>query len=391
MSIAQEQLKNILEAAIMAAEEPLCLARLQGLFETDPEPPGQAEIAAALAALAEDYAMRGVELKEVASGYRFQVRADYTLWVGRLWSEKLPRYSRAMLETLALIAYRQPITRAEIEEIRGVSVSSQMIRGLLERDWVQVLGHKDLPGRPALLGTTRSFLDYFNLKRIEELPTLAALVEAAGEPDAMTTAEASTDETPLQSLHDKGTDSAVQADDDLPGIDIADKSLGAQPIREPFTDPAEPDVSQPGTVMAGDDETLTSMDTEQEGASVEPNFGSIAMIDEDTVVGDGDAFAWLESDGGPREVAAGAVVALEDGEADAVSTSTGQADGSVDGTAVDHATHPAGGDVNHDDVVRDAGQSQAKTNERQATANHSDDVMIWDEWIPFADDEGRGF
>ncbi|TNF37482.1 MAG: SMC-Scp complex subunit ScpB, partial [Gammaproteobacteria bacterium] len=129
----------------------------------------------ALTALQEDYEGRGLLLKEVASGYRFQVAESYAPWVSRLWEEKPPRYSRALLETLALVAYRQPITRGEIEEIRGVSVSSHILKTLLERDWVRVLGHKDVPGKPAMYGTTREFLDYFNMKSLDELPTLAEI------------------------------------------------------------------------------------------------------------------------------------------------------------------------------------------------------------------------
>ena len=175
MSSAQETLKQILEAAILAAEGPLSITRMQAMFAGASEAPSQAELQAALQALAGDYAGRGIELKEVASGFRFQVRAELTPWIGRLWEAKPPRYSRALLETMALIAYRQPITRAEIEDIRGVSVSSQIVRTLIEREWVQVVGHKDVPGRPALLGTTRQFLDYFNLASVAELPPLPDL------------------------------------------------------------------------------------------------------------------------------------------------------------------------------------------------------------------------
>ncbi len=123
----------------------------------------------------EEYQHGGIELKQVASGFRLQVRSDYETWVARLWEQKPPRYSRALMETLALIAYRQPITRGEIEDIRGVSVSTNIIRTLEERDWVKSLGHKEVPGRPTLYGTTREFLDYFNLKSLNELPTLAEI------------------------------------------------------------------------------------------------------------------------------------------------------------------------------------------------------------------------
>lgn len=170
-----EQLKQIIEASIFAAEEPLSIAQLQKLFAEGEEAVASSEIRQAIKSLQDDFQHHGVELVEVASGFRFQARAGTADWVARLWSEKPARYSRAMLETLALIAYRQPVTRGEIEDIRGVTVSSNIIRSLLERGWVTVLGHKEVPGRPALYGTTRLFLDYFNLKTLEDLPSLAEL------------------------------------------------------------------------------------------------------------------------------------------------------------------------------------------------------------------------
>jgi segregation and condensation protein B len=145
------------------------------LFVGDIDQPGKDDIRKAIQELVEKYQHGGMELKQVASGYRFQVRADYEVWVARLWEQKPPRYSRALMETLALIAYRQPITRGEIEDIRGVSVSTNIIKTLQERDWVKSLGHKEVPGRPTLYGTTREFLDYFNLKTLNELPTLAEI------------------------------------------------------------------------------------------------------------------------------------------------------------------------------------------------------------------------
>jgi segregation and condensation protein B len=171
----QQQLKNTIEAVLMSAEKPLKVNEIELLFAGDSDMPSRDEIRQALKQLDEDYANRGFELKEVASGFRIQVKQDYSMWVGRLWEEKPARYSRALLETLALIAYRQPITRGEIEEIRGVSVSSNIIKTLMEREWIKVLGHKDVPGKPALYGTSKEFLDYFNLKSLEDLPTLAEL------------------------------------------------------------------------------------------------------------------------------------------------------------------------------------------------------------------------
>ncbi len=172
MEIAQ--LKNVLEAALFSANQPLSVDRLLTLFLDDAQPTRD-EIRAALDQLREDYATRGVELREVSTGFRFQAKQDYAQWVSRLWEERPQRYSRALLETLALIAYRQPITRAEIEDIRGVTVSSHIVKTLEERGWVRVIGHKEIPGRPALLATTREFLDYFNLKVLGELPPLAEI------------------------------------------------------------------------------------------------------------------------------------------------------------------------------------------------------------------------
>lgn len=169
-----EELAHIIEAALFAAGEPLSLDRLAALFD-ESERPEKKQLLEVIAQLQQQCEQRGIELREVSSGYRYQARASVSRWVSRLWEERAPRYSRALLETLALIAYRQPITRAEIEDIRGVAVSTQIIKTLHERDWIRVLGHRDVPGRPALYGTTRDFLDYFNLKSLDELPTLAEL------------------------------------------------------------------------------------------------------------------------------------------------------------------------------------------------------------------------
>ena len=173
----QPPLKNIIEGALLAAGGPLTLDSLLGLFGTDEATPTREALQLALATLEDDYRDRGIELALVAGGYRIQVRKECAPWIARLWDEKPPRYSRALLETLALIAYRQPITRGEIEEIRGVAVSTNIVKTLLEREWVRVVGHRDVPGRPSLYATTRKFLDYFGLKSLNELPTLAELRE----------------------------------------------------------------------------------------------------------------------------------------------------------------------------------------------------------------------
>lgn len=166
-------LKQIIEGAILAADQPLSIDLMIHLFEH--EPPTRAEVRAALATIAEECDGKGFELKEVASGYRFQVKTEYGQWVSRLWDERPPRYTRALLETLALIAYKQPITRGDIEEIRGVTVSTNIMRTLLEREWIRVVGHRDVPGKPAIYATTKSFLDYFNLSSLDELPTLSEI------------------------------------------------------------------------------------------------------------------------------------------------------------------------------------------------------------------------
>lgn len=169
-------LVQILEGALLAAGEPLSVQRMALLFEEN-ERPSKDDIRAAIKTVEERCNDRGYELVHVASGYRFQVRQNLSTWVGRLWQERPARYSRALMETLSLIAYRQPITRGEIEEIRGVAVSTNIIKTLLEREWVRVVGHRDVPGRPAMYATTRQFLDYFNLKSLDQLPPLAEIKE----------------------------------------------------------------------------------------------------------------------------------------------------------------------------------------------------------------------
>ncbi|MEO4047328.1 SMC-Scp complex subunit ScpB [Pseudomonas sp. CAU 1711] len=183
MNLADPQeLASLIEAWLLASGRPLSLERLGELFE-EGERPEPAQLREALEVLRESCAGRAYELKEVASGYRLQIREKFSPWVGRLWEERPQRYSRAMLETLALIAYRQPITRGEIEDVRGVAVNSQIVKTLLERDWIRVVGYRDVPGKPAMFATTRAFLDYFNLKSLEQLPPLAELRELEPEPE----------------------------------------------------------------------------------------------------------------------------------------------------------------------------------------------------------------
>jgi segregation and condensation protein B len=167
-------LKNVIEAALLAAARPVSVSELQQIFD-EPSRPTPKELRAVLATLTADYEGRGVEIRETANGFRFQVRSEFALEVSRLWPDRPKKYSRALLETLALIAYRQPITRAEIENVRGVAVNPEIVKTLMERNWVRVVGHRDVPGHPELLGTTGEFLDYFSLKSIEDLPPLAEL------------------------------------------------------------------------------------------------------------------------------------------------------------------------------------------------------------------------
>lgn len=169
-------LKSIVEGALLAAGSPLTLEQIQALFG-EQERPDRAELATVLGELSEDYRGRGIEIVQVAGGYRVQVRSTVAPWVARLWDEKPARYSRALLETLVLIAYRQPITRGEIEDIRGVAVTTQIVKTLIEREWIRVVGHRDVPGRPALYATTRRFLDYFGLRSLNELPPLREIRE----------------------------------------------------------------------------------------------------------------------------------------------------------------------------------------------------------------------
>ncbi|BFI96348.1 MAG: hypothetical protein RSP_18580 [Rhodanobacter sp.] len=219
-----EQLKPIVEAALLAASQPMTVAQLGDLFgETDDV--GHEQIARALEALAADCAGRGVELKEVASGFRYQVRQDVHPWISRMWTEKPSRYSRALLETLALIAYRQPITRPEIEQIRGVVVSSNIIKTLEEREWIRVVGHRDVPGKPALFGTTRAFLDYFNLKSLDQLPPLSEIRD-------MEDPQMGFEQTPLPARVIK--DLPIDPDE----TEDADAEAGQQEQAHPATDEA---------------------------------------------------------------------------------------------------------------------------------------------------------
>lgn len=243
--------KRIVEAALLAAGQPLAPAQLAALF-SDAEPVGSEAIAQALQDLQAECGGRGVELVEVASGFRYQVRQDVHPWVARMWTERQTRYSRALLETLALIAYRQPITRAEIEQIRGVVVSSSIIRTLEERDWVRVVGHRDVPGRPALLGTTRQFLDHFNLKSLDELPPLAAIRDLEDFDPQLPLPEA---EHALPPLH--GTERGAASE---PATD-EDADVGAAMTAPAARTAATVAAAEPVPVATGADATLPTGST----------------------------------------------------------------------------------------------------------------------------------
>lgn len=259
--VGGELLQRIVEGALLAAGKPLAVADLAALFE-DHERPHADAIRAALQACAEQCAGRGFELREVASGFRFQVVQDVAPWIGRLWEEKPQKYSRALLETLALIAYRQPITRGDIEDIRGVAVASNIVKTLLERDWIRVVGHKDVPGRPAMYATTRKFLDYFNLKNLDDLPALAEVRD-------------------LDSLNAElaleGADTALPGDGGEEGeggpamsAEDAEALAGAEENRMAAggEDPAEvaPDTDDTDALVAGEEDVMQSEAVETESA-----------------------------------------------------------------------------------------------------------------------------
>jgi segregation and condensation protein B len=246
-----EALDEILEAALLAAGEPLGLDRLEGLFDDHERPPRRA-LREALARLGIRHERGAMELLETASGFQLRIRPRLSPWVSRLWDERPQRYSRALLETLALIAYRQPVTRGDIEEVRGVTVSGSIMRTLLERGWVRVVGHRDVPGRPAVYATTRSFLDDFGLKTLDELPPMHEL-KAFEEPGLMRELE---DEAPPPAQHDL----LAQADE-APGE--AAEAAGQDEI--PPEEPAEAGSPEATAGMADDDHAGTA--SERSGLS----------------------------------------------------------------------------------------------------------------------------
>jgi|SRR4051812_37874532 len=264
--VDKAMLRKIVEGAILAAAQPITVARILELFDEEVAP-AKDEILAALQAIQADNDARGFELKEVASGWRFQVREELAPWVNRMWDEKPQKYSRALLETLSLIAYRQPITRGDIEEIRGVAVSSHIMKTLMERDWVKVVGHRDVPGRPSLYATTRQFLDYFNLKNLEDLPSLSEIRDL----DEMNNVLNLGDEEGIGEKDD-------EVIPDAPAVIIADESVEAE--LEEFVDGEE------AFVDADDDSRVDVDEDVSPQAGIETNAESSADnaqdVDENT-------------------------------------------------------------------------------------------------------------
>ncbi|WP_193725475.1 SMC-Scp complex subunit ScpB [Xanthomonas campestris] len=283
----QALITRIIEAALLASSQPLTLAQLQGLFpEEEPAPPGSVE--RALELLREGCTERGVELVEVASGFRFQVKADVHGWVARLWTERRTKYTRATLETLALIAYRQPITRGEIEQVRGVAVSSNIIQALEEREWIRVVGHRDVPGKPALFGTTKGFLDYFGLKRLDELPPLSELKDIAelepqlpldrdGQLDGPVPAAAAMaqDETaPAATEQADGEQSDDASVDDVAGADNHGNAMNADADSDEDGAAAPTDAAPDADVEPQADGDATQVETTGAGTDAARSHGS---------------------------------------------------------------------------------------------------------------------
>ncbi len=253
--MAETGLVQIVEGALLAAGKPLTVAQLAELFEEN-ERPENTEIREALKAVAERCEDRGFELQEVASGFRFQVRQNLSPWIARLWHERPQKYSRALLETLALIAYRQPITRGEIEEIRGVAVSSNIIKTLHEREWIRVVGHRDVPGRPAMYATTRQFLDYFNLKTLDQLPALAEIRDL----ETLNAELGFTDPLPGTASGEPGQqESAVPGD--APGLTVVG---GTEHRAAADAEEAAAFAEAAGTVAAEVGESATAADSQEE-------------------------------------------------------------------------------------------------------------------------------
>lgn len=311
MSTNLDRLKQIIEGALLAAGRPLSIDHILSLF-LDEEQPTRDEIREALEGLQTDCESRGVELKEVASGFRFQVKADYGPWVSRLWEEKPARYSRATLETLALIAYRQPITRSEIEDVRGVSVSSNIVKSLLEREWVRVVGHRDVPGKPALYGTTKGFLDYFNLKSLSELPPLAELRNIESIEHELDFGQKETEETAGEGEEDNATQLEIGHEDEKAIIaaatqvasdDIQTEAIPAEERTADVDQAMTEEAASHDETPAEEQETLVAESAETSEASIEQVVADQADPDSEHVETVDASGEQTETDQQPAEAA----------------------------------------------------------------------------------------
>ncbi len=260
--VSEDNRKQIIEAALFSSTEPLSIDRLQLLFD------GRKNISAAdmktlLAEIEKDYEDRGVNLQQVASGYRFQASEKYSTWLQKLWQKKPPRYSRALFETLALVAYRQPVTRAEIEEVRGVAVSSNIIKILQDREWIKVVGHRDVPGKPALFGTTKVFLDYFNLQKLSDLPPLSEVAN-------LEEAEKKLNEQLSLAISPKETAESEQTSEDVETAETTNPDVGAQHAAPAETSaPAETEKNTETTTTEKTSEDVETAELAEEAETTE--------------------------------------------------------------------------------------------------------------------------
>lgn len=286
MSEVDNKVKMIVEGLLLAAGRPLSLDNIIAVFNDDDEKPDKKELKDVMAAISESCDDRGFELIEVASGYRFQVKQDISNWVARLWEDRPPRYTRALLETLALITYRQPITRGDIEEIRGVAVSPNIIRTLLDREWIRVVGHRDVPGRPAMFATTKQFLDYFNLKSLQDLPPLSEVKELTAAEKDIDLTEDLMNQRVLDLPEDAVDENAVELSDEEKAELLAEEEaieLAKKPLDEILNeDPARLQEKQ------DDDED------DADGASDEDGSDEIESDEDDSEESDSEDDDWEE-------------------------------------------------------------------------------------------------
>lgn len=282
--MSESYIRNVIEAALLAAGKPLQLPELGQLFDEHTRPKVD-EIRGALDQLAAEYSSRGIELKETAAGFRIQVRREFSTEISRLWPERPVRYSRALLETLALIAYRQPITRAEIEGVRGVAVNPNIVKTLIERAWVRVVGHRDVPGRPELLSTTREFLDYFGLRSIEELPALSEL-KAMGDYNLqleLPNTDALDIEPKASAAESSGADEAASnaegIADDVVEVAVAEVAADSEVISRPTAESDDSETSNPviSSESSGASEEVADEDADDDELSAD-GHGSRELV-----------------------------------------------------------------------------------------------------------------